>query len=103
MQFEVGTLEEVDELGISSCSCSTGVDIGSDVVDLLAVLFDHDGASGGSGVGSEDDSSIEFDSDDGGTCFFVGNGLACFFVLQELVAEWSQWYRWVSVKSNPPI
>ena len=74
MEFEVGTHEKVDELSVSGCSCSTCVDVGSNVVDFLAVLFDHNGTSCGSGVSSKNDSISILAADDGGACFFMGDG-----------------------------
>ena len=53
LQFEVGGHEEIDELRVCSSACTACVDVRSDIVDLLAVLFDDDGASGGTGISSK--------------------------------------------------
>jgi len=66
-------LEKVDELGISSCAGSARVNVGSHIVNLLAVLFDDNGASSGSGIGCEHYSVLELDANDGGACFLVGD------------------------------
>lgn len=103
LEFEVRTHEKVDELGVCSRAGSACVDVGSNVVNLFAIFFDDDGASGGSGICSEDNPPVKLDSDDGGPCFFVGDGFNGFFILQYLIAEWLPIYRWVRVKSKPPI
>ena len=87
LEFEVGRLEEVDELGIGGSSGTTAVNVGSYVVDLLAVLFDYDGTSCGSGISCEYNSFIVFDSHNGGSCLFVRKWLDNFFLLEELVSE----------------
>lgn len=87
MKLEVRGHEEIDELGVSSSASTTCIDVGSNVVNLLAVLFDDDGSSGGSGISGDDDSISILDSDDGGACFFVGDGLDNVLVLKQLVPE----------------
>ena len=62
-------------------------------MNLLAILLHHDGAASGTGVRSEHHASVVFDADDGGSCFFVGGHLYCFFLLEKGVAEWRGRYR----------
>lgn len=52
---------------------------------LLAVLFNDNGSSGCSCVGSKHDSSIELHAHDGGSCFFIGERLEGLFILKQLV------------------
>lgn len=73
LQLQVGGHEEVYELGVSSRASTTCIDVRSNIVNLLAVLFDDDGTSSGSGIGCDDDSISELDAYDGGACFFVGD------------------------------
>ena len=71
LEFEIGRHEEVDELGVCCGSCSTGIDVGSNIVYFFAIFLYDDGSSSGSGIGCEYDSSVEFASYDGGSCFFM--------------------------------
>lgn len=73
LQLQVGGHEEVYKLGISSCASTTCIDVGSNIVNLFAVLFDDYGASSGSGICCDDNSISELDAYDGGACFFVGD------------------------------
>ena len=86
MEFKIGRHKEVDELGIGCGSGSACVDIRGNIVYFLAVLFNNDGSSGGSGIGGKDDSVSKFASDDGGSCFFMGHGLDDIFILKHLVS-----------------
>lgn len=81
LEFEVGRHEKIDKLSVCSCSGSAGVDVGSDVVNFFAIFFNYNRTSSGSGICSKDYTSIEFDSDDGGSCFFIGDRFDDFFVL----------------------
>ena len=87
LEFQVGGHEEVDKLGISGGACPTAVDVGCDVVYFLTVFLYNNGASGSSGIGSKDNSTIILDSDNSGSCFFMGDGLDDFFFDEELVSE----------------
>ena len=87
LELQVGGHEEVDELGICGCSGTAGVDVRRDVVDLFTVFLDYNGAASGSGVSSEDDSSVVLDSDDGGSCFFIGERFDHIFLLEECVSR----------------
>jgi hypothetical protein len=86
LQFQVGGHEEVDELGVCGCSGSAGVDVGGDVVDLLTIFLDYDGAASGPGVRSQHHSSVVLDSHDGGSCFFIGKRFYHVFLLQKRVS-----------------
>lgn len=72
-------------------------------MDFLAVLFDHNGSSCGSGVSSKNNSISVLAADDGGACFFMGDGLDDVFILEHLVSESKRAYLWERVKSKPPI
>ena len=71
LEFEIGRHEEVDELGVCCGSCSTGIDVGSNIVYFFAIFLYNNGSSSGSGIGCEYDTSIEFTSYNGGSCFFM--------------------------------
>lgn len=103
MEFEIGAHEEVDELCVSSCSCSTCINVGSNVVDFLAILFDDNGSTCGTSISSQDDSIFVLASDDGGACFFMRSWVDDVFILEHLISAWKWSYLWVSAKSKPPI
>lgn len=50
-------------------------------MNLFAVLFDYYGSSSGSGIGCDDYSISKLDANDGGACFFVGDGFNDVLVL----------------------
>lgn len=102
LQFEIGGHEEVDELGVRGCACSACIDVGGDIVDLLAVLLHHNRSSSGTGISRQHDSVSVLHSHDGGTGLLVGERLDCLFFLEELVPDWRKGYLWVRVKSKPP-
>jgi hypothetical protein len=103
LQFEVGGHEEVDELGVCSSACPARVDVGSDIVNLLAVLFDDDGSSSCPRIGSQHHSFCELDADDSSSSLFVRQRLDGLLFLEKLVSNSADPYLWVRVKSNPPI
>lgn len=72
LQLEIGGHEKIDELGVSGSTGTACVYVGSDIVNLLAVLFDDDGSSSCSGIGSKHDSFGKLHTHDGGSCLFVG-------------------------------
>ena len=102
LQLQVGGHEQVDELCVCGGASSTGVDVWCNVVDLLAVLLNDDGATGGPGVGCQHHSVPELDPHDGGAGLFVGDGLDVFAV-EQFVSECGGRYLWVRLKSKPPI
>ena len=103
LQLKIGRHEEIDELCVCCSSGTASVDVGCDIMYLLAVLFNDYRSSSCSGISGEDNTSFELHSDDGCSCLFVGEWLNCLFLFQELVSEWGWLYLCVRAKSNPPI
>ena len=60
-RYELGGL-----LGVGGGAGAAAVDVGGEVVDLLAVLVGHLRAAGGPGVGAKDDAVLVDEADDGG-------------------------------------
>ena len=60
-RYELGGL-----LGVGGGAGPAAVDVGGEVVDLLAVLVGHLRAAGGPGVGAKDDAVLVDEADDGG-------------------------------------
>ena len=103
LEFEIGAHKEIDKLCVSSCSCSTCINIGSNVVDFLAILFDHNWSTCSTSISSKDDSISVLAADDSGACFFMRSWVDDVFILEHLISEWKKSYLWVSAKSKPPI
>ena len=72
LQFQIGGYKQIDELSICSRSRTTTVDVGGDIVNFLAVLFNNNGSSGCSGIGCQNYSIFEEQPYDGGTSFLEG-------------------------------
>jgi len=86
LQLKIWRLEKVDELSVGSCTSTTAVDVWSNVMNFLTVFLYDDGSSSGSGISSEDDTSIVLDTADGSTGFFIWHGFDDIFLLKELVS-----------------
>ena len=86
LEFKVGGHEEIDKLSVGGSSGSAAVDIGSNIVDFLAVLFDNNRAAGGSGVSSQDDPVVELASHNGGTSLLMGDGVDNFLFEEDFVS-----------------
>ena len=87
LQFKIGRHEQVHELSISCCSCTAAVNIGSDIVDLLAVLFYHNRSSCGSGISTKHNTTIELNSHNSGSCLFVRKSFDDLLFNQSVVSE----------------
>jgi len=88
LKLQVRRHEEVDELRVCSRPCSTGIDVGSDVVDLFAVLLYDDAATGGAGVSREYYTVAELEPDDGGAGLAERGLLNDLALLHEFVPVW---------------
>lgn len=103
LKLKIWGHEEIDKLGICSCSCTTGIDVGGDVMDFFAILLNYYRSSCSSGISSKYNSSVILDSDNSGSCFFIGKRFDNFFFFKHGVPEWVSPYLWEKAKSKPPI
>mmetsp|Transcript_22060 Transcript_22060/g.54578 ORF Transcript_22060/g.54578 Transcript_22060/m.54578 type:complete len:301 (+) Transcript_22060:1024-1926(+) len=86
VELELGRNVHGGHLGVGGGAGTAAHDVGSDVVNFHAVLFE-DGASGSrASVGTEDDAAVIDDAADGGACF-AGLGSRKAVLLERSIPE----------------